>query len=610
VFDLRNLTILRKILLAFGMFGFLCAGLTAFTAIKLHLTSRQTHNLVLDQAANLDRLKSLQENFTRLDQINYAVIVAQNAERFDALQSKFKSENAEIDASIAPIEHELTGPNLRMFHQIRRDLAHIRADDQRIFALVGTGQTQAAAPIADHLGSSAFMHSDILLDQLVRRMQGDIAAGVAQVEASSARTVWIVLSVALLGTLVIGQLAVVLVRGQITGPLDQMRAAMSAMAENDLEGEIAHSDRADEIGVIARALGVFRRGLRERNRLQQEAVDTQKVTARRLAEVEAAFEAAGRDQKTVVELLAEALESIAAGNLHTRITAPVAPHYEILKEDFNGAVEGLERALQAVATGACQIAAGAEQINRATDTLAGQTEVQSSNLRYAAAALDDVTAAVADTADRAEAARTAVASVRSGTSDGEALADRTIAAIREVEKSAAEITRMVALIDDIASQTNLLALNATVEAARAGESGRGFVVVANEVRALALRSSEASRDIRISVADSTAQVSRGVTLVLDTGSTLRDIAHNVAKIDEVIAAIALSAQAQSASLAGVNGSVGQVYRETQEAAAQVEQTSHASSLLAEQAQVQTRAIGRFQLGERDSLADVAIRQGA
>ena len=597
-------------MLAFGMFGFLCTGLTAFTAIELHLTSRQTHNLVLDQEADLDLIQGLQESFTRLDQINYAAIVTQDPGHFAALERKFESENAEIDASIVPIERELTGPNLGIFHQIRRDLAEIRADERRIFALVKAGQSQAASPIVNHLGSGAFLHSDLLLDHLVHRLQGDVAAGVAHVEASSVRTLWIVLSVALLGTLDVGHLAVVLVHGQITGPLDQMRAAMSAMADNDLEGEIAHSDRADEIGVIARALGVFRHGLRERNRLQEEAADAQQVTARRLAEVESAFEAAGRDQKTVVELLAEALGSIAAGNLHTRITAPVAPHYEILKEDFNGAVEGLERALQAVATGACQIAAGAEQINRATDMLAGQTEVQSSNLRYAASALDDVTAAVADTADRAEAARTAVASVRSGTSDGEALADRTIAAIREVEKSAAEITRMVVLIDDIASQTNLLALNATVEAARAGEAGRGFVVVASEVRALARRSSEALRDIRISVTDSTAQVSRGVALVLDTGSTLRDIAHNVAKIDEVITAIALSAQAQSASLAGVNGSVGQVYRETQEAAAQVEQTSHASSLLAEQAQVQTRAIGRFQLGEGDSVAAVATRLAA
>ena len=110
-----------------------------------------------------------------------------------------------------------------------------------------------------------------------------------------------------------------------------------------------------------------------------------------------------------------------------------------------------------------------------------------------------------------------------------------------IDKSAHEISQIIGVIDEIAFQTNLLALNAGVEAARAGDAGRGFAVVASEVRALAQRSAEAAKEIKVLIGTSTSHVSRGVTLVSETGSALGRILVQVRQINEAVNDIAASA---------------------------------------------------------------------
>jgi methyl-accepting chemotaxis protein len=154
-----------------------------------------------------------------------------------------------------------------------------------------------------------------------------------------------------------------------------------------------------------------------------------------------------------------------------------------------------------------------------------------------------------------------------------------VQAMQEISDSSSNISEIIGVIDDIAFQTNLLALNAGVEAARAGEAGRGFAVVASEVRALAQRSSDAARDIKQLITQSSQQVDNGVNLVGKTGDALGDIVSQINQIAALITEIAQAADEQSMSLAEINNGMSELDNVTQSNAAMVEEATAAGQLL-------------------------------
>ena len=134
-----------------------------------------------------------------------------------------------------------------------------------------------------------------------------------------------------------------------------------------------------------------------------------------------------------------------------------------------------------------------------------------------------------------------------------------------------------------------------MEAARAGDAGKGFAVVASEVRALAQRSAEAAKQIKQLIQGSTGQVERGVNLVGQTGTALRQILTQVEEINELVGEIAASSREQASGLAEINVAVNQMDQVTQQNAAMVEETTAASRSLAEEANELERLVAGFKV---------------
>ena len=174
---------------------------------------------------------------------------------------------------------------------------------------------------------------------------------------------------------------------------------------------------------------------------------------------------------------------------------------------------------------------------------------------------------------------------------------KAVEAMGQIEHSAKQISQIIGVIDEIAFQTNLLALNAGVEAARAGDAGKGFAVVASEVRALAQRSAEAAKEIKILISASAEQVGAGVSLVGETGEALQRIVAQVSEITGVVGEIAASAQEQATGLHQVNTAVNQMDHVTQQNAAMVEQSTAASHALATEAKELGRLMSQFRVGD-------------
>ena len=301
--------------------------------------------------------------------------------------------------------------------------------------------------------------------------------------------------------------------------------------------------------------------------------------------------------EAVNSALGEALRALANGNLSYRMEDTLPSEYARLREDFNAAMLTLQGTMTSIASSTQAVRSGAEEITQASDDLSRRTEQQAASLEQTAAALDEITATVRKTAESAVDASKLVADARAEAERSDIVVQQTVTAINGVEKSSKEISSIIGVIDEIAFQTNLLALNAGIEAARAGDAGRGFAVVATEVRALAQRSADAAKEIKVLISASSAQVDLGVNLVGQTGTALARISEQVAKLNRVVADIAASAQEQATGLHQVNIAVNQMDQVTQQNAAMVEQSTAASHGLAAEAVELANLTGKFETGQ-------------
>ncbi len=392
--------------------------------------------------------------------------------------------------------------------------------------------------------------------------------------------------VALAGVLVLALAAAVIlaarrIRDRAIEPMAQMSSAMEAMAGGNLDVPVAGVGRADEIGAMASALESFRAA----------------AVASRTAE---------HDQRAIVRSLGEALAALARKDLEYRCDDGFPPHYAVLREDFNTALEALCEAIACVRLGSTGVERSIAEIRAATEDLASRNEVQASRLAETAQALSAVTLAVGQISHDAQTMHSAMTEASTRARDGHEVVQRTVAAMNAIARSSQEIATVIEVIDSIAFQTNLLALNAGVEAARAGEAGKGFAVVATEVRGLAQRSADAAEQIRKLISGSGAEVAEGVRLVGESGTTLSQVVASVDSIGGLIAAISHSAQSQSQRLSEVDQAVAAMDRMTQANAAMVEECSASTRSLADEAQALIAEVAAFQTRGFERVDDPAV----
>lgn len=316
------------------------------------------------------------------------------------------------------------------------------------------------------------------------------------------------------------------------------------------------------------------------------------------------------DRVENVERLANALTSLAEGDLSQTIDKPFIAALDRLRRDFNAASTKLRDAMTAVRNNAETISAGAHQIRTSADELAKRTEQQAASVEETAAALEEITTTVKDSSQRAEDSGQLVGRAKSQADRSGEIVSEAIVAMDKINQSSSEISNIIGVIDEIAFQTNLLALNAGVEAARAGEAGKGFAVVAQEVRELAQRSASAAKEIKTLITASGGQVANGVTLVSKAGEALQHIAGDVQHINKDIGVIIESAREQSTALNDINRAINLVDQSTQQNAAMVEEQTAASHGLAEEARALFALLGQFRFDDRPAASQSQSRPTA
>ncbi|EHN8900704.1 methyl-accepting chemotaxis protein [Enterobacter hormaechei subsp. xiangfangensis] len=247
-----------------------------------------------------------------------------------------------------------------------------------------------------------------------------------------------------------------------------------------------------------------------------------------------------------------------------------------------------------------------DQLSSRSAQLSVKTEQQSASLVQTAASMEEMAASTKNNADNtrlaSEQANLATLQARKG---GE-LMGQVANNMQSITDCAQQMTEIISLIDGIAFQTNILALNAAVEAARAGDHGKGFSVVAGEVRSLAHRSAEAAKNIKSLIEVTSHNVTQGVNVVSEAEKNMHDIVTGSGNVSRLMDEISASTSEQEKGISQITQALSELERVTQSNVSMVEELNGSSDVLRNQViELQTRT-RNFRL-ENEFQADNALR---
>jgi methyl-accepting chemotaxis protein len=335
----------------------------------------------------------------------------------------------------------------------------------------------------------------------------------------------------------------------IVRPIRSLVACMETLASGKYDIQVPGNDRKDEVGTMAKMVEVFRK-----NGLEVATMRTEQAEQQKQAQITRRAE-----------------------------RARLADDFEQAVGDIVATVSSASAQLEQAATVLTQNADSTQELS---GIVASASEEASSNVQAVASATEELSSSVGEIGRHVqESSNISAQAVQQ--------AQKTDARINELSQAAARIGDVVKLITAIAEQTNLLALNATIEAARAGEAGRGFAVVASEVKQLASQTAKATEEI-------SAQIAGMQTATEDSVASIKEIGGTIARIAEIANAIATAVEEQGAATGEIARNVSEAAKGTQQVASNITAVNRGASETGT-ASAQVLASARALSGESNNL---------
>lgn len=578
-----NLATRIKLFLSFGLVVFFLLVIIATAYNGLVDLGQSQNELFQDDFLSSIELVNLRSDQNRVRAQMLEMIMIDDRAKQQSLEREIREKTKEVDEGLKIISESLKGQPqvIKQFEEMVTILADYRKTRDEQFALIAGDRTEEAQQLTATVQNERYDRINSLVKGLG---ESALVRARARIDQASVKTEELSRTFIIIGvvTFLLSIGTAIFLNKIIARPLVELTGAAGRIAEGDPGVVIQSSDRKDEVGDLARAFAAMVRYL---------------------------------------QAMAAVSRQVAEGDLTVSVQ-PVSDR-DILGKAYGDMLENLCRINQEISNGVSVLASSASEILASTTQIAtGMVETATS--------VSETTATVEEVKQTAQLSADKSRSVSENAQKATLIADQGNAAvletmvginhIKELMESVAEsvvvlseqtqaIGEIITVVNDLAQQSNLLAVNAAIEASKAGEQGKGFGVVAQEIKSLADQSKQATEQVRVILGDiqkatgksvlAAEQVSKavesGVKQAAESGKSIRILAESIGESSQAAAQIAASSQQQLAGMEQVAMAMESIKQAAQQNVAGTKQVERAAHTLNELGQKLKEIVARFKI---------------
>ena len=504
----------------------------------------------------------INSNFERMQKSVYRSISNTDSEIVKEAITDARNCAAIIQEELPVVKAHFLGDQ-QIIDRLDAALAKLAPMREHVLTLASENQKAEAADYMEHNNILAIQEAQAELNSLIEsgNKKGEtLVSGLREKQAMAVFTVIILGGISVAVSVVFG---VYITRG-ITQPVTELEQAARAMAKGEFSAVRVAYDSRDELGSLA------------------------------------------GDIRSMVKTLTDVLQNetyilneMAEGNfsVHREKDEYYIGEFEQLMRSMKKINRGLSELLLQISRSADHVAAGSEQVSSGSQNLAQGTTEQAASVEELTGMMSEISdQAYRNSRDAQEASEKAQMVKENATESSRSMQEM-VKAMAEISGKSDEIRKIVKTIEDFSFQTNILALNAAVEAARAGDRGKGFSVVANEVRSLANQSSAASKSTAALIQSSIQAVENGRKIANETDNALAEVVSGIDNVSELLFHITDASSKQFDANRQVTENINLISEVVQTNSATAEECAAASEELASQAQLLKELVSHFKLAD-------------